>query len=79
MDSTGTYHRTVAAFLETQGAHVVFGSSRVTHWNRRTRDETWDKHDRKDAANCVDLLGQRKILFYSQPAEPLAELRSQSP
>jgi transposase len=47
----------------------------VAYWNRRTQDGTWDKHDRKDAANCADLLEQGKVLFYSQPDGPLAELR----
>jgi transposase len=47
----------------------------VAYWNRRTQDGTWDKHDRKDAVNCADLLEQGKVLFYSQPTGPLAELR----
>jgi transposase len=47
----------------------------VAYWNRRTQDGTWDKNDRKDAANCADLLEQGKVLFYSQPDGPLAELR----
>lgn len=65
----------MAQFLETQGADVVLVSSSVAYWNRRTQDGTWDKNDRKDAANCADLLEQGKILFYSQPTGPLAELR----
>jgi transposase len=75
LEPTGTYHQAVATFLEAQGADVVLLSSSVAYWNRRTQDGTWDKHDRKDAANCADLLEQGKILFYSQPAGPLAELR----
>jgi transposase len=75
LEPTGTYHQAVAAFLETQGADVVLLSSSVAYWNRRTQDGTWDKHDRKDAANCADLLEQGKVLFYSQPTGPLAELR----
>jgi len=75
LEPTGTYHEAVAAFLEAQGADVVLLSSSVAYWNRRTQDGTWDKHDRKDAANCADLLEQGKILFYSQPTGPLAELR----
>jgi transposase len=47
----------------------------VAYWNRRTQDGTWDKNDRKDAANCADLLEQGKVLFYSQPTGALAELR----
>ena len=58
-----------------QGADVVLISSSVAYWNRRTQDGTWDKHDRKDAANCAELLEQGKVLFYSQPTGPLAELR----
>jgi transposase len=65
----------VATFLEAQGADVVFLSSSVAYWNRRTQDGTWDKSDRKDAVNCADLLEQGKVLFYSQPTGPLAELR----
>jgi transposase len=65
----------VATFLEAQGVDVVLVSSAVAYWNRRTQDGTWDKHDRKDAANCVDLLEQGKVLFSSQPDGPLAELR----
>ncbi len=75
LEPTGTYHEAVATFLETQGADVVLVSSAVAYWNRRTQDGTWDKHDRKDAANCADLLEQGKVLFYSQPDGPLAELR----
>jgi transposase len=75
LEPTGTYHQAVAAFLEAQGATVVLISSSVAYWNRRTQDGTWDKHDRKDAANCADLLEQGKVLFYSQPEGPLAELR----
>ena len=75
LEPTGTYHQAVAAFLEAQGATVVLISSSVAYWNRRTQDGTWDKHDRKDAANCAELLEQGKVLFYTQPDGPLAELR----
>jgi transposase len=75
LEPTGTYHQAVAAFLEAQGADVVLISSSVAYWNRRTQDGTWDKHDRKDAANCAELLEQGKVLFSSQPTGPLAELR----
>jgi transposase len=75
LEPTGTYHQAVATFLETQGADVVLLSSSVAYWNRRTQDGTWDKHDRKDAANCAALLEQGKVLFYSRPDGPLAELR----
>jgi len=75
LEPTGTYHQAVATFLEAQGATVVLLSSSVAYWNRRTQDGTWDKDDRKDAANCAELLEQGKVLFYSQPAGPLAELR----
>lgn len=75
LEPTGTYHQAVAAFLEAQGADVLLISSSVAYWNRRTQDGTWDKNDRKDAANCADLLEQGKVLFYSQPDGPLAELR----
>jgi transposase len=75
LEPTGTYHQALARFLETQGADVVLLSSSVAYWNRRTQDGTWDKHDRKDAANCAELLEQGKVLFYRQPDGPLAELR----
>lgn len=75
LEPTGTYHQAVATFLDAQGATVVLLSSSVAYWNRRTQDGTWDKHDRKDAANCAELLEQGKVLFYSQPEGPLAELR----
>jgi transposase len=75
LEPTGTYHETVATFLEAQGADVVLVSSAVAYWNRRTQDGTWDKNDPKDAANCADLLEQGKVLCSSQPAGPLAELR----
>jgi len=75
LEPTGTYHQAVAAFLEQQGADVLLLSSSVAYWNRRTQDGTWDKNDRKDAANCADLLEQGKVLFYSQPTGPLADLR----
>ncbi len=75
LEPTGTYHQAVAEFLERQGADVLLLSSSVAYWNRRTQDGTWDKTDRKDAANCADLLEQGKVLFYSQPTGPLADLR----
>ncbi len=74
-EPTGTYHQALASFLAAQGADVLLLSSSVAYWNRRTQDGTWDKSDPKDAANCVDLLEQGKVLFYSQPTGPLAELR----
>jgi transposase len=75
LEPTGTYHQAVAEFLAAQGADVLLLSSSVAYWNRRTQDGTWDKSDPKDAANCVDLLEQGKVLFYSQPTGPLADLR----
>jgi transposase len=75
LEPTGTYHQAVATCLEAHGVDVVLISSSVAYWNRRTQDGTWDKNDRKDAANCADLLEQGKVLFYSQPTGPLAELR----
>jgi len=75
LEPTGTYHQAVAAFLEAQGADVLLLSSSVAYWHRRTQDGTWDKNDRKDAANCAELLEAGKVLFYSQPDGPLAELR----
>ena len=75
LEPTGTYHQAVATFLEMQGADVVLLSSSVAYWNRRTQDGTWDKNDRKDAANCADLLEQGKVLCSSRPEGPLAELR----
>jgi transposase len=75
LEPTGTYHQAVAEFLAAQGADVLLLSSSVAYWNRRTQDGTWDKSDPKDAVNCVDLLEQGKVLFYSQPTGPLADLR----
>lgn len=75
LEPTGTYHQAVAEFLERQGADVLLLSSSVAYWNRRTHDGTWDKSDQKDAANCVDLLEQGKVLFYSLPTGPVADLR----
>jgi len=75
LEPTGTDHQAVATFLEAQGADVLLLSSSVAYWNRRTHDGTWDKNDPKDAMNCADLLEQGKVLFYSQPTGPLAELR----
>src|SRR5574341_1439917 len=75
LEPTATYHEALAHFLDGQGADVVLVSSAVAYWNRRTQDGTWDKHDRKDAANCADLLEQGKVLFYRQPDGPLTELR----
>lgn len=71
----GPSHQAVAQFLEAQGMDVVLLSSSVADWNRRTQDGPRDKHDRKDTAHGADLLEQGKVLFYSQPTGPLAELR----
>lgn len=75
VEPTGTYHQALATFLEQQGATVVFVSNHVAQLNRRTLDGTWGKSDPKDAHNLCDLLEQGKVLFYSLPDEPLAELR----
>lgn len=75
VEPTGTYHQALATFLERQGALVTFVSNHVAHLNRRTLDGTWDKNDPKDAHNLGDLLEQGKVLFYSLPGEPLADLR----
>jgi transposase len=71
----GPSHQAIASFLEAQGADVLLLSSSVAYWHRRLQDGTWDKNDRKDAANCAELLEEGKVLFYSQPDGPLAELR----
>jgi len=75
VEPTGTYHQALATFLEAQGATVVFVNNHVAQLNRRTLDGTWGKSDPKDAHNLCDLLEQGKVLFYSLPAEPLADLR----
>jgi transposase len=75
VEPTGTYHQALATFLEAQGATVVFVSNHVAQLNRRTLDGTWGKSDPKDAHNLCDLLEQGKVLFYSLPGEPLADLR----
>jgi transposase len=75
VEPTGTYHQALATFLEQQGATVVFVNNHVAHLNRRTLDGTWSKSDPKDAHNLCDLLEQGKVLFYSLPGEPLADLR----
>ena len=75
LEPTGTYHQALAAFLEAQGADVVLVSTHVAQLNRRTLDGTWGKSDPKDAHNLCDLLEQGKVLFYSLPGQPLADLR----
>jgi transposase len=75
VEPTGTYHQALATFLEQQGATVVFVNNHVAQLNRRTLDGTWSKSDPKDAHNLCDLLEQGKVLFYSLPGEPLADLR----
>jgi transposase len=75
VEPTGTYHQALATFLEQQGATVVLVSNHVAQLNRRTLDGTWGKSDPKDAHNLCDLLEQGKVLFYSLPEEPLADLR----
>ena len=75
VEPTGTYHQALATFLEGQGATVVFVNNHVAQLNRRTLDGTWGKSDPKDAHNLCDLLEQGKVLFYSLPDEPLADLR----
>ncbi len=75
VEPTGTYHQALATFLEARGASVVLVSNHVAQLNRRTLDGTWGKSDPKDAHNLCDLLEQGKVLFYSLPGEPLADLR----
>jgi transposase len=75
VEPTGTYHQALATFLEARGATVVLVNNHVAQLNRRTLDGTWDKSDPKDAHNLGDLLEQGKVLFYSLPGEPLADLR----
>jgi transposase len=75
LEPTGTYHEALARFLEAQGADVVLVSNTVAHHNRRTLDGTWGKSDPKDAHNLCDLLERGRVLFYSLPDGPVAELR----
>lgn len=75
VEPTGTYHQALATFLEAHGASVVLVSNHVAQLNRRTLDGTWGKSDPKDAHHLCDLLEQGKVLFYSLPEEPLADLR----
>jgi len=75
VEPTGTYHQALALCLEAQRADVVLVSNHVAQLNRRTLDGTWGKSDPKDAHNLCDLLEQGKVLFYSLPGQPLADLR----
>jgi transposase len=75
VEPTGTDHQALATFLEARGATVVLVNNHVAQLNRRTLDGTWGKSDPKDAHNLCDLLEQGKVLFYSLPGEPLADLR----
>lgn len=75
VEPTGTYHQALALFLEAQRADVVLVNNPVAQLNRRTLDGTWGKSDPKDAHNLCDLLEQGKVLFYSLPGQPLADLR----
>ena len=75
VEPTGNYHQSLAYFLESRGADVVFVSNHVADLNRRTLDGTWDKNDPRDAHNLCDLLEQGKALFYSLPGEEVSDLK----
>ena len=75
VEPTGTYHETLARFLEAHGADVVLVSNHIAALNRRTLDGTWAKSDPKDAHNLCDLLERGMVLFYALPEGPSGTLR----
>jgi transposase len=75
VEPTGTYHQTLATFLEAHGVDVVVVCNHVAALNRRTLDRTWGKSDPKDAHNLGDLLERGLVLFYSLPDDRVATLR----
>lgn len=75
LETTGNYMYPLAQFLEAQGLFVVMVSSMVSKRNRDTLDLSWNKNDTKDAWNVADCLTQGKLLYYSDPATPYAQIR----
>ena len=75
MEPTSSYHKPLSEWLIRQGETVVLVPSAAVKDNRKHMDGRWDKHDRKDAANVADLVGNGRCLFYDLPDAPLSELR----
>lgn len=76
VEPTASYHKPLAEYLTRSNEHVVLVSNLAVKKNRELLDGRWDKHDKKDAANVADLVGQGKCLYYDVPEESLHQLRS---
>jgi len=75
LEPTGTYHKPLAEYLIGLNKNVVYVSNSAVKNNRALLDGRWDKHDKKDAANIADLVGQGRCLYYDIPDADLRELR----
>jgi transposase len=76
VEPTASYHKPLGEYLIRSKEHVVYVSNLAVKKNRELLDGRWDKHDKKDAANVADLVGQGKCLYYDVPEETLHQLRS---
>jgi transposase len=76
VEPTGPYHKPWMERLIRERHTVVYVSTLAVKRNRELLDGRWDKHDRKDAANVSDLVGQGRCLYYDLPEGDLRELRS---
>lgn len=76
LEPTASYHKPLAEYLIGCDETVVYVSNVAVKRNRELLDGRWDKHDKKDAANVADLVGQGKCLYYDVPRDELRELRS---
>jgi transposase len=68
-EPTADYHRNIAYWLQSQGAHCFLVSSLACARAREMLYKTWDKHDRKDAHVILYLMQQEMMHPFYDPLE----------
>lgn len=66
-EPTADYHRNIAYWLQSQGAHCFLVSSLACARAREMLFKTWDKHDRKDACVILYMMQQGMMQPFYDP------------
>ena len=66
-EPTADYHRNIAYWLQSQGAHCFLVSSLACARVREMLFKTWDKHDRKDAGVILYMMQQGMVKPFYDP------------
>jgi len=75
LESTGSFAVPLMNFLLECGFHVVQVSTKAAKANRGTRETSFDKNDRQDARNILDLVFQAKVKYAHAPTSEEKEMR----